>query len=172
MMQDRFDGALRPSRALRFICGAALVFLASGPAFAQARAIEGVWAMTITLRDCATGAQMGPPFMTLVTNHQGGTITESNGSPGYAPGQRTQGHGLWNHISGATFGSRIVASILFTTPPAPPSPGFAAGWQVLTSTVTLTSDDALSGVARADFYDVNRQLYRSVCPTVAGERFR
>jgi hypothetical protein len=66
----------------------------------------------------------------------------------------------------------MVASILFTTPPAPPSPGFLAGWQVLTSTLTLTGDNALTGPARADFYDLSRNPYRSVCPTVAGERFR
>ena len=54
----------------------------------------------------------------------------------------------------------------------PSGPGFLAGWQVLGSTLTLTSDGAVTGIARADFYDMNRQLYRSVCPTVAGERFR
>lgn len=156
----------------RLLLGTVLVLLASGPALAQARAIEGVWGMTITLRDCATGSPMGPPFTTLLTFHQGGTVSESNGSPGYAPNQRTQGHGLWNHASGSTFGLRMVAAILFTTPPNPPAPGFLAGWQVLTSTLTVTSDSALTGVARADFYDVNRQPYRSACPTVTGERFR
>jgi hypothetical protein len=156
----------------RLALAAVLFFLTSGPAFAQARAIEGVWGMTITLRDCATAAQMGPPFMTLVTFHQGGTVSESNGSPGYAPGQRTEGHGVWNHAGAASFGLRLVASILFTTPPTPPAPGFLAGWQVLTSTLTMTSDSSLSGAARADFYDVNRLPYRSVCPTVTGERFR
>ncbi len=158
--------------SVRAALAATLFLSAAVPAFAQARAIEGVWGMTITLRDCTTGGPMGPPFMTLLTFHQGGTVSESNGSPGYAPGQRTEGHGLWKHANGASFGLRMVASIVFTTPPAPPSPGFLAGWQVLTSTLTLTGDSSLTGVARADFYDQTRQPYRSVCPTVVGERFQ
>jgi hypothetical protein len=156
----------------RLMLSVALMLLAAAPAFAQARAIEGVWGMTITIRDCATDTQMGPPFTTLVTFHQGGTVSESNGSPGYAPGQRTEGHGVWDHRRGSTFDLRMVASILFMTPPAPPSPGFLAGWQVLTSTLTMTGDNALTGPARADFYDQSRHPYRSVCPTVVGERFR
>lgn len=27
-----------------------------------ARTVEGVWAMSLTLRDCASGAALGPPF--------------------------------------------------------------------------------------------------------------
>ena len=139
---------------------------------AGARALEGVWAMSITLRDCATTAPLGPPFRTLLTFHAGGTMSESPGATQFAPGQRSNGHGLWSHAGGATFTSRFVAMVLYDTPPAPPAPGFQAGWQVVQSTFTLADTDRLTVAATVEFFDLNRQRYRAACPTGAAERFR
>src|SRR3712207_5500160 len=85
---------------------------AATPAFAQgegARAIEGVWAMSITLRDCTTQAPLGPPLRTLLTFHAGGTLSESPGTSQFAPGQRSNGHGLWSHAGANSFTARFVA---------------------------------------------------------------
>jgi hypothetical protein len=136
-----------------------------------ARALEGVWAMSLTLRDCATTAPLGPPFRSLLTFHMGGTVSESPAGQ-FAPGQRSSGHGVWSHSGGATFSARIVAMVLFDTPPAPPAPGFQAGWQVIASTFTLTDADRLTLSATTQFFDINRQVYRSACPTGTAERFK
>jgi hypothetical protein len=137
-----------------------------------ARALEGVWAMSITLRDCTTNAPLGPPFRTLLSFHAGGTLSESPGATQFAPGQRSNGHGVWSHAGGDTFTARFVAMVLFDTPPAPPAPGFLAGWQIVTTTATMTNQDNLSVTATVQFFDLNRQVYRTACPTGTAERFR
>ena len=60
----------------------------------------GTWAVQVTLRDCATNAPLGPPFNSLVTFHDGGTLSESAGSLAFAPGQRSPGHGTWTQRAG------------------------------------------------------------------------
>jgi hypothetical protein len=137
-----------------------------------ARAIEGVWAMSITLRDCSTGAPLGPPFRSLLTFHQGGTVSESPGGTQFAPGQRSPGHGVWSHAGPSRFMARIVAMVVFDTPPAPPAPGFQAGWQLIVSSFTLTDPGQLTLTATTQFYDINRQVYRTACPTGTAERFK
>jgi hypothetical protein len=147
----------------------------TAPALAQeqgARAIEGVWSMSITLRDCATQAPLGPPLRSLLTFHTGGTLTENAGTPQFAPGQRSSGHGLWSHTGGQTFAARFVAMILFDTPPAPPSPGFQAGWLVVGSNFQMTDVNRLAITATVQFFDMNRNVYRSACPTGSAERFQ
>ena len=145
------------------------------PAFAQglgARAIEGVWGMSITLRDCTTQAPLGPPLRTLLTFHAGGTLSESPGTSQFAPGQRSNGHGLWSYTGAGSFTARFVAMVVFDTPPAPPAPGFVAGWQVVTSNFQLADVNHLDVSATVQFFDINRNLYRSACPTGTAERFQ
>lgn len=137
-----------------------------------ARAIEGVWGMSLTLRDCATGAALGPPFRSLLTFHAGGTLTESPGTTQFSAGQRSPGHGGWSHTGGNTFSARFVAMILFDTPPVPPAPGFQAGWQFVGSNFTLIDANRLNLTATVHFYDLNRNPYRSACPTGTAERFQ
>ena len=134
-------------------------------------AIEGVWAMSLTLRDCATGAPLGPPFRSLLTFHRGGTLSESAGTTQFAAGQRSPGHGTWSFSGANTYDARFVAMILFDTPPAPPAPGFQAGWLMVGSTFTRVDANHLNITATAQFLDLNRNLYRSACPTGTAERF-
>ena len=78
----------------------------TGPALAQdngARALEGVWAMSLTLRDCASGAALGPPFRSLLTFHSGGTLSESAGTTQFAAGSAHPGT-----ASGRAGGNRIL----------------------------------------------------------------
>jgi hypothetical protein len=140
---------------------------------AQAPTIEGVWGMSITIRDCTTNAPLGPPFRSLLTFHQGGTISESPANPGLAVGQRSHGHGVWTQSGPATVSSKFIALILFDTPPNPPaSPGFLTGWQVGTQTATLVGADRITTTGQVQFYDLNRQLYRTICAGANGERFK
>ncbi len=157
-----------------FVVGASLLFGAEAPVSAQdGRALEGVWAIGLTLRDCVTGAPLGPPGRSLLTFHQGGTMTGSAGATVFAPGQRSDAHGVWTYAGGSTFRNRMVAIILFDTPPSPPtSPGFQTGWQLIASTYTLSDANNLTVSATVEFYNVSRALYRAQCVSGAAERFQ
>lgn len=143
------------------------------PARAQGSSIEGVWGLNVTIRDCATTAPLGAPFRSILTFHHGGTISESPANPGFAPGQRSPGHGIWTQTGPATYSSKFLAIILFDTPPNPPlSPGFQAGWQIGTQTAVLSDADTLTTTGQVQFYDVHRQQYRVICAGATGERFK
>jgi hypothetical protein len=151
------------------------IAVAATPAIAQgqgARAIEGVWSMSITLRDCTTQAPLGPPLRTLLTFHAGGTLSESPGTSQFAPGQRSNGHGLWSHVSANSFTARFVAMVVFDTAPAPPAPGFVAGWQIVVANFEQADINRLNVAATVQFFDINRNVYRSACPTGTAERFQ
>lgn len=144
------------------------------PAFAQEPALVGVWAIVTQERNCATGAAIGPTTRAMVTYNAGGTLTESTSIPVFAVGQRSDGHGTWGRGGPGLFTARTATMILFDTAPGNPpfSPGFRAGWQVATNTITLSGPDAFTAVGSSQFYDVNRAPYRAGCVTRTGERFR
>jgi hypothetical protein len=137
---------------------------------AQAPTLHGVWAQIITPRDCATNQPLpfAPPFRVLLTFHRDGTVTESVGAPSFAAGQRSPGHGQWTHDGGLTYSERTVAMILFTGGTG----AYQEGWQITTRTITMTDANHYMGSGAAQFYDVNRQLYRTGCATSVGERFQ
>jgi hypothetical protein len=137
-----------------------------------AQAVTGTWAVQVTLRDCATTAPLGPPFRSIVTFHQGGTVNESAASLAFAPGQRSPGHGVWTHDGGNRFVQKMLALILFDTPAnLPASPGFSAGWQTVTHNVEVTGD-TLTSSGTNGFFRADRTLYRTGCSTATGERFK
>src|ERR1017187_9170532 len=51
--------------------------------------LEGTWRVTVTQKVCATGAQIGLPFHSLLTFARGGTLTGTTASPAFLPGQRS-----------------------------------------------------------------------------------
>src|SRR5262245_48806883 len=61
---------------------------------APGASIEGAWLVRVTLRDCGTNAPIGS-FNSLVSFHDGGTISETTSSSAFAIGQRSPGHGNW-----------------------------------------------------------------------------
>ena len=152
--------------AARFVVAAATLFGFSTTAFAQDRALEGVWAVTSTPRDCTTGATLGPPIRALMTFHEGGTITESAALLLFAPGQRSLGHGVWTPAGGSTFRERTLTLILFDAGP------FQAGWTLTTHNIILSDANNFTSTGTTGFYDTNRQFLREVCASRAGQRFR
>ena len=187
-MQHRTSTAVVSRRALAAVTLAvAVMALSSTPARADSdesrpKALVGAWGVQVTLRNCATGAPLGPPFNSLVTYHQGGTVSEAAGSLSFAPGQRSPGHGVWTREREHTFGQSMVALILFDTPPnlpgtpgfdpsKPVSPGFSAGWQTVTHTVTPTDADHLTSAGTNAFFKLTGELYRTGCSTAIGQRF-
>ena len=186
-MQQRTRPHVRRRTLAVVTLAVTLMALSNRPALADSdesapKSIVGAWSIEVTLRDCATGAPLGPPFNSLVTFHQGGTVSEAAGGLTFAPGQRSPGHGVWTHKPGHTYGQSMVALILFDTPPnlpgtpgfdpsMPVSPGFFAGWQTITHTVTPTNADHLTSVGTNAFYKLTGELYRTGCSTAVDQRF-
>ena len=136
----------------------------------SAPGLVGTWIVQVTLRDCVTGAPR-PSFTSLVTFHRGGTLSESTASPAFAIGQRSDGHGTWAKQSGQTYLQRMIALILFDTPPSPISPGFFAGWQEVTHTIEMTDASHFTSSGTNEFYRSDGTVYRTGCSTAVGERF-
>ena len=133
---------------------------------------RGTWLVQVTLRDCATDAQIGQPFSSLVTFHRGGTISESTGSRAFAIGQRSDGQGHWESKGGHTYSQRMVNLINFDTAPNfPVSPGFFAGWSTVSQTLELTDANHLKSSGTNEFYKVDGTLYRTGCSTAVAARF-
>jgi hypothetical protein len=166
------------------LTGALLTAAGGGTAtaFGSPEGLQGAWAVQVTLRDCATNAPLSAPFNSLASFHEGGTISESAGSLAIAPGQRSQGHGVWTRKGRQTFLQRMIALIVFDTPAnlpgtpgfnpsVPVSPGFYAGWVTVTHTLRLTDENHATSAGTNEFYKSDGTLYRTGCSTAAAERF-
>ncbi len=165
----------------------ALLTTSGVPARADAAAasagLVGVWGVQVTLRDCASGAPLGLPFNSLVSAHQGGTMTESAGSLAFAAGQRTPGHGTWTRKGSHTYQQNVLSLILFDTEPnlpgtptfdptLPASPGFFAGWLTINHTIVQSDADHLTSSGTNAFYRADATVYRTGCSTAVGQRFK
>lgn len=155
----------------------ALLLMSGRPGLAQSnnsasgKGLEGTWLVQVTLRDCATNAQIGLPFNSVVTFHRGGTTSESTSSRAFAVGQRSDGQGHWDS-HGQTYTGRMVSLINFDTAPNfPVSPGFFAGWSIVSQTLELTDADHGTSSGTNEFYKADGTLYRTGCSTSVFARF-
>jgi hypothetical protein len=167
--RDVDRSAVMLSISLALVLSAASAVSAQQSA-AQAPTVDGVWYVQVTIRDCATGVALAPPVRSLVTFAAGGTLHESVGGGGFAPGQRSDGHGTWTHKGGQTYDQRFVAMINFATAPGP-GPGFEAGWIKVHHTVEVIDADHIESVGSNAFYRLNGEVYRTGCSTATGTRF-
>jgi hypothetical protein len=143
--------------------------------------LAGAWTVQVTLRDCASRVAIGT-FASLVTFHEGGTLSEDGTSQAFAPGQRSSGHGAWTWVGPRTYRQRMINAIAYDTAPNLPgtptfdptariTPGFFAGWQVVTHTLELVDGDHAVSAGTNQFYKADGTLYRSGCSTAAATRF-
>jgi len=143
--------------------------------------IEGAWLVRVTLRDCSTNVSLGS-FSSLVSFHDGGTISETTTSSAFAIGQRSPGHGRWEFEGHRTYSQRMIGLINFDTaanlpgtpgfnPALPVTPGFLAGWSIVTHTLEVTDEDHATSSGTNEFYKADGTLYRSGCSTAAATRF-
>jgi hypothetical protein len=133
--------------------------------------ITGTWTVTVQLNNCS-GAAIGGPFQSLLTFAGDETMIEDTSNPGFAAGQRGTGHGVWEYKGHRTYVVKSIAFINFTTPPAPPSPGFTAGTQTIGQTVEFNGGpDQWTSDAKVTFADASGQIYRQACAAATANRF-
>ena len=148
---------------------------------ARGTTIEGAWFVRVTLRDCGTNAPLGS-FNSLVSFHDGGTISEATSSSAFAIGQRSPGHGNWEFEGHRTYRQRMIGLINFDTianlpgtpgfnPALPVTPGFFAGWSIVTHTLEITDESHATSSGTNEFYKADGTLYRSGCSTAVATRF-
>ena len=156
--------------AVAIMFTAARVGADSSESSSRGEPLQGTWVVEVTLRNCQSNAAL-TSFPSLLTHAQGGTTVEVPSAAGFAPGQRTNGLGVWRHDRGQTYRAQIVALINFETPPNPPvSPGFKPGWQTLTTTINVIDRDRFESVGSVEFYDAQGNLYLKGCSSGAGQR--
>jgi hypothetical protein len=185
MTNSKMNGVWGGRRLMAAAVAAVMVAAGGGAVAAHGQdarqRLAGAWTIQITLRDCTTNAPMGT-FPSLVTFHDGGTISEDPASPAFAPGQRTSGHGQWTRIGARSYRQRMIGLITYDTaanlpgtptfdPTAPITPGFFTGWSVVTHTVQLVDADHAVSAGTNQFYKADGTLYRSGCSTAAATRF-
>lgn len=136
----------------------------------------GTYAIEVTVRDCASGLPAGPVIPSLVTFHGDGSIFETPGGRGFAPGQRGDGHGTWRRTGWNTFSQEMIALIVFDTPAnlpgmptfdptKPVTPGFQTGWQTISHTVTFSDATHATSSGTNAFFTAAGVQYRAGCST-------
>lgn len=179
LARSRVMGAIGVAAAVLLMSGS--IGLAHSKPSGPGRGVEGAWFVEVTLRNCTTNAPLGS-FRSLVTFHRGGTISETTTSPTFAIGQRSPGHGNWDAQGNHTFSQRMVTLINFDTAPnlpgtpgfnpaLPVTPGFFAGWGIVTHTLKLNGPDHATSSGTNEFFRADGTSYRTGCSTAVAERF-
>ena len=149
------------------ICGLALATAASAQVEDWdfgARKLEGSWKTTVTQRNCATGAALGPSFEGLLTFSRGGTLLESTTAPAFFPSVRGPGHGVWSHGRGhRTFEVVFVAQITLN--------GILTRTQTIRQTIVVGDDpDTFTASGPVNFVFVDGSPAINGCSTAIGKR--
>src|ERR1700724_1352736 len=121
IMKSKMWKRIRAGRVLAALALAGVLTLTAQTASAQAtpnsaekqsasgKRLVGTWRETVQLHDCATAAPIGPPFASLLTFNEGGTMSGSTTNPGFAVAQRGPDQGIWSRTARVTFSAKSVA---------------------------------------------------------------
>jgi hypothetical protein len=131
----------------------------------SSQGLSGTWRVTVALQNCATGAPLGPPFQSILSFHEGGTLSGTTLNPAFAPGQRSSDYGVWDYRGNQTYSAASEAYIFFAGGP------FARGTQRIAQTITVSGDTFTSN-ATVEFFDVNHNLVLGACAVATAARFQ
>lgn len=141
------------------------------PAQAQDGGVGGTWLVQVRLLTACTGGTTLPPFYSMLTFHQGGTLTGSTVSAAFAPGQRGADQGSWRQTGSNSFTSSSLAFINFATAPVPPgSPGYQPGAQHIAQQITMTGPASFMSTASITFFNLAGNGYRTGCAVATAQR--
>ena len=142
-----------------------------------AKALVGTWRVTVTTFPCANPAATNPPFVSLLTFGEDGSLIETTAGMQFQPGQRSIGHGRWERTGPASFRAVSEAFIMFATNPAPPppAPALQRGRQRIDQGIQMTSRDTFESDASVYFFnspsDNGVAPYFSGCAKASAVRF-
>jgi hypothetical protein len=127
-----------------------------------ARALEGVWDIIVTSRNCDTGDVIRT-FPSMQTFMQGGTMTDwGAGTP---PSLRGLGQGVWHHLDGLHFESAFELFRFNAN-------GTLAGKQINRAEIELSEDgEVYTTISHATVFDVNGNAVANNCATATATRF-
>lgn len=133
-----------------------------------AKALAGTWRVTVATYRCDNPQAPNPPFASLVTFGEDGSVVETTSSPQFQPGQRSSGHGRWEHTGPLAFRAVSEAFIQFATNPAPPppAPALQRGRQRIEQGIQMTSRDSFESEASVFFF--NNTSDNGVAPYFVG----
>lgn len=137
------------------------------------KGLQGVWRVTVTPYDCASGATV-PSFESMLTFARGGTVAGTTSGLLYAPGQRTLDQGVWSHTDGTHYRSVSEAYILFDSPAGSPVPLHRSS-QRITQNITFDQDrpDTFTSLALVQYIGIGgaRPVLATGCAKAAARRF-
>jgi hypothetical protein len=123
--------------------------------------IEGVWDVTVTARDCATGAALGV-FNAQAMFHRGGTLTDMSAAP---PTSRGIGVGVWRRDGPGPTYTAIFRFNRFN------ADGTLFGSRVVTRRLTLSYDANMeTSVNTSEDRDPSGTVVATGCTTDVGKR--
>ena len=150
---------------------------ANGTDGVGAKALVGTWRVTVTTFPCANPQATNPPFVSLLTFSDDGSLIETTSSPQFLPGQRSTGHGFWERIGPGAYRVVSEAFIQFATNPAPPppAPALQRGLQRLDQGIQMQSRDSFVSDASVTFFNSTAPNgvapYFTGCAKASGVRF-
>ena len=143
----------------------------------DARALVGTWRVTVRTFPCANPQAANPPFVSLLTFGEDGSVIEATSSAQFQPGQRSIGHGRWGRLGPGAYRAVAEAFIPFATNPAPPppAPALQRGRQRVDQGIQMTSRNSFVADASVAFFstpaDDGIAPYLTGCATATGNRF-
>jgi hypothetical protein len=141
--------------------------------FFHDRELDGTWRVTVQQTNCQTGAPLPiHPFQSFLSFAGDGVLLESTINPGFAPGQRGPGHGIWSPEGHHTFSAKSTAFITYTGQANPMTPVFQAGTQTITQAISFKDGpDEFTSDATVAFADLNNNVYMTGCATATAQRY-
>jgi len=126
------------------------------------RDLEGSWDSQATFRNCQTGEAIRPPFPTMNTFMQGGTMQEFGVGSGLFRGP---GHGVWSFEGGRLYSNNFQ---FFRFNPD----GTPAGRVIVRKQIEFRPSNSYIATSRTEFYDNNGNLFMRGCATETATRFQ
>ena len=126
--------------------------------------LVGTWDVEVTIRNCQTNAEMGPPFPSLTAFMFGGTLIDSTSRMPQAA--KTPGHGVWNHAGGNLYRFKFKA---FSFGPT----GTFTGWTIITHEASMDpGGNSYESAGTAEFYNSAGILVGTGCSSTTATRFQ
>lgn len=127
------------------------------------RALEGVWDIQVTARNCQTGVAVRS-FPAMQTFMRGGTMNDWG--TGNAPALRSPGQGVWSYESQRNYSSAFQF-FRFN------ADGTLAGKQIGRAQIELSHDgNSYTTTGMGQVFDVNGNVIQTGCSTATATRFQ